>query len=101
MLTLKKSTLNQIRRHCSHKLIEKVFLDYGNDKITIDETNRIADIWEVTDYLNEGTLPFEEKCKVILSFDRAFGKLIYIMENHTLLRLFVVCCLIITTYINN
>lgn len=76
MLTLKKSTLNRMRQHCSHELLEKVFSDYGNDKITIDETNRIADTWDITHYLNDEGLPFVEKCKVILSFDRAFGELI-------------------------
>ena len=76
MLTLKKSTLNQMKQHCSRELIEKVFADYGNEKITIDKTNTVLDKWDITNYLNEGALAFVEKCKVILSFDRAFGDLI-------------------------
>ena len=76
MLILKKTTLNRMRQHCSHELIEMVFSDYGYDKITIDETNGVADRWDITHYLNEGELPFVEKGKVVLSFDRAFGELL-------------------------
>ena len=77
MLTLRKSTLNKIRRHCSNELIEKVFSDYGLKNITIDEKNTINDKWEVTNYLDDETLPFVEKCKVLLSFARAFGVIVY------------------------
>ena len=76
-LLLNRSFYSKMLSHCSLELINAVFNDLGNDKVLIDDNNQQKDTWTINDNFLKGKLPLIEKFKVLLTFGRLYGIIIY------------------------
>lgn len=50
-LLIKKSTRQRLFRHCTPRLLEAVFGEFGYENIAVDNHNTCNDVWEIGDFI--------------------------------------------------
>ncbi len=50
-LLIKKSTRQLLYRHCTPRLLEAVFGEFGYENIAVDNHNACNDVWEIGDFI--------------------------------------------------
>ena len=76
-LIIKHKTIQSLLQHCTAELLESVFSHVGANNITVDNTNKYKDTWEIKHILQAEHEELLDNLKVIYVFYKLGGTLIY------------------------
>lgn len=70
-LRVKRTTLNEMHKHCTSELLSRIFSVIGSDNIVVlDKNDDDGELWDITDFMDAERCDLLDRLKVIYVFTK-------------------------------